>query len=101
MYAGKPIRCLVNPRLGHECETAPAAAEVKRIVVVGGGVAGLAAAAISSERGHDVILLEEAPTLGGNMRLASFPPGKKALLRIWFVRGWCARKKRASRCVLA
>lgn len=93
MYAGKPIRCLVNPRLGHECETVPAAVAAKRIVVIGGGVAGLAAAAISSERGHDVILLEEAPALGGNMRLASFPPGKGPIADM--VRSWVVRAQKA------
>lgn len=93
MYVGKPIRCLANPRLGHECETVPAAVAAKRIVVVGGGVAGLAAATISSERGHDVILLEEAPTLGGNMRLASFPPGKGLIADM--VRSWVVRAQKA------
>ena len=93
MYAGKPIRCLVNPHLGHECETVPAAVAAKRIVVIGGGVAGLAAAAISSERGHDVILLEEAPALGGNMRLASFPPGKGPIADM--VRSWVVRAQKA------
>ena len=93
MYAGKPIRCLANPRLGHESEIVPAAVAVKRIVVVGGGVAGLATAAISAERGHDVILLEEAPTLGGNMRLASFPPGKGPIADM--VRSWVVRAQKA------
>lgn len=89
MYCGKPIRCLANPRLGHESEAIPAASPQKRIVVVGGGVAGLAVSAISAERGHDVMLLEEQETLGGNMRLAAFPPGKgdiSDLVRSWIVR---------------
>ena len=93
MYAGKPIRCLANPRLGHESEIVSAAVAVKRIVVVGGGVAGLATAAISAERGYDVILLEEAPTLGGNMRLASFPPGKGPIADM--VRSWIVRAQKA------
>lgn len=93
MYAGKPIRCLANPRLGHECEAVAAASSAKRIVVVGGGVAGLAAAAISAERGHSVVLLEEAPTVGGNMRLAAFPPGKGDIAGM--VRSWAVRAQKA------
>lgn len=93
MYAGKPIRCLANPRLGHESEIVPAAVAVKRIVVVGGGVAGLATAAISAERGHGVILFEGANTLGGNMRLASFPPGKGPIADM--VRSWVVRAQKA------
>lgn len=93
MYAGKPIRCLANPRLGHESEIVPAAVAVKRIVVVGGGVAGLATAAISAERGYEVILFEGANTLGGNMRLASFPPGKGPIADM--VRSWVVRAQKA------
>lgn len=93
MYAGKPIRCLANPRLGHECEAISAADPAKRVVVVGGGVAGLAVAAISAERGHETILLEESSTLGGNMRLASFPPGKGDIVDM--VRSWLVRAQKA------
>lgn len=93
MYQGKPIRCLANPRLGHECEAIPVAIAPKRIVVVGGGVAGLAAGALCAERGHEVVLLEEAPTLGGNMRLAAFPPGKGDIADM--VRSWAVRAQKA------
>lgn len=89
MYCGKPIRCLANPRLGHECEAVVPASPRKRIAVAGGGVAGLAAAAICAERGHSVVLLEESQELGGNMRLAAFPPVKgdiSDLVRSWIVR---------------
>lgn len=93
MYCGKPIRCLANPRLGHENEAIPEANPSKRIVVVGGGVAGLAAAAISAERGHNVTLFEERETLGGNMRLAAFPPGKGDITDM--VRSWIVRAEKA------
>ena len=93
MYQGKPIRCLANPRLGHECEVVPVAIAPKRVVVVGGGVAGLAAGALSAERGHNVVLLEEAATLGGNMRLAAFPPGKGDIADL--VRSWAVRAQKA------
>ncbi len=75
MYKGKPITCLVNPMLGRENELVPAE-ESKKVMVVGGGVGGLMAAWMSAVRGHEVTLYESTETLGGQMRLAAFPPGK-------------------------
>lgn len=75
MYAGKPITCLVNPFLGREAELQPAD-EKKKVMVVGGGVSGLYAAWVSAIRGHEVTLYEASETLGGQMRLAAYPPGK-------------------------
>lgn len=92
MYAGKPIRCLANPCLGHEAEPAAPADAPKRVVVAGGGPGGLAAAFIAAERGHRVVLLEERDVLGGNMRLAAYPPGKgeiSGMIRSYIVR--CAK----------
>ncbi len=45
-------------------------------MVIGGGVAGLCAAFIAQEKGHEVTLYEAGDNLGGNMRLAAYPPGK-------------------------
>ena len=45
-------------------------------MVIGGGVAGLCAAFIAQEKGHQVTLYEASDKLGGNMRLAAYPPGK-------------------------
>jgi NADPH-dependent 2,4-dienoyl-CoA reductase/sulfur reductase-like enzyme len=45
-------------------------------MVAGGGVAGLYAAATAALRGHEVTLFEATETLGGQMRLAAYPPGK-------------------------
>lgn len=75
MFQGKPIECLVNPRVGHENELEKAET-VKNVMVIGGGVGGLYAAYISKLRGHEVTVYERSDTLGGNMRLAAFPPGK-------------------------
>ncbi len=89
MYQGKPLRCLVNPFLGHEVAGEPEAEVKKKVMVVGGGVAGLAAAFIAAERGHSVTLYESKETLGGNMRLAAFPPGKgdiSNMIRAYIVR---------------
>lgn len=76
MYAGEPIRCLTNPVLGHEAEEMPKAEKVKNIVVIGGGVGGMCAAYMLAEKGHKVALYEASDKLGGNMRLAAYPPGK-------------------------
>ena len=48
----------------------------KKVVVVGGGPGGLYAAYVCALLGHDVTLYEEKEMLGGNMRLAAYPPGK-------------------------
>jgi 2,4-dienoyl-CoA reductase (NADPH2) len=64
--------CWVNPRAGKESEFPLRAAAVpKKVVVVGGGPAGLATAMYASERGHRVTLIEKAQELGGAFRLAS------------------------------
>lgn len=76
MYQGKAIQCLTNPFLGHEGEEILKTEKPKKVMVIGGGVGGMSAAFISAERGHDVTLYEEADKLGGNMRLAAYPPGK-------------------------
>ncbi len=76
MYKGQPICCLTNPSLGRELEGVKPAEVKKKIYVIGGGPAGLCAAFTSANRGHDVTLFEASDVLGGNMRLAAYPPGK-------------------------
>lgn len=75
MYKGEAISCLVNPLVGREAELKQAT-ERKKVMVVGGGVGGMLAAWVSAYRGHDVTLFESTDTLGGQMRLAAYPPGK-------------------------
>lgn len=65
------VDCAVNPRTGKERElAAPRSARAKRVVVVGGGPAGLEAARVAAERGHRVTLFERGGQLGGALRWA-------------------------------
>lgn len=75
MFKGNPIKCLVNPSVGREAEITPAETK-KKVAVVGGGPGGLYAAYMAALRGHDVTLFEKAADLGGNFRIAAYPPGK-------------------------
>jgi len=77
-FTGKTASCLVNPRAGRETRLvyAPAPSR-RRIAVVGGGPAGLSCASVAAERGHDVVLFERSPELGGQFNLAKRVPGKQ------------------------
>jgi len=70
--------CIVNPRACHETELNYLPTEnVKNIAVVGAGPAGLAAASIAAERGHNVHLFEASDRLGGQFNMAKIIPGKE------------------------
>ncbi|WIB25242.1 FAD-dependent oxidoreductase [Curtobacterium sp. MCSS17_015] len=75
---GAPVSCLVNPRAARELlfPLRPTA-RPKRVDVVGGGPAGLAAAVDAARRGHDVRLWEASDVLGGQFGLAAAVPGKE------------------------
>jgi thioredoxin reductase len=77
-HAGYSISCIQNPITGREITLgAPAPiAGRKRVLVAGGGPAGMKAAAAAAERGHDVVLCEAAPRLGGQALLAQLLPGR-------------------------
>lgn len=74
---GLPITCLTNPALGREeqynIEKSPFA---KKIVIVGGGPGGMAAARILSLRGHKAVIIESANELGGRLKAAAIAPFK-------------------------
>jgi NADPH-dependent 2,4-dienoyl-CoA reductase/sulfur reductase-like enzyme len=86
------ISCLVNPSAGREFawggDGFTAATLARRVLVVGGGPAGLEAARVAAERGHRVELAEAGPELGGAFRLAGLQPrrGQITELIAWYRR---------------
>ncbi len=72
IFLHKPLSCAVNPATGREAEFAMAAVEKpKRVLIVGGGPAGMEAARVAALRGHQVILCEKTERLGGSAFFAS------------------------------
>jgi 2,4-dienoyl-CoA reductase-like NADH-dependent reductase (Old Yellow Enzyme family)/thioredoxin reductase len=84
---GKAIGCVQNPVIGREAELAEIrpAGRGKRVVVVGGGAAGLEAARVAAIRGHRVTLLEAGPALGGQILAAARAPKREdyRLIATW------------------
>jgi 2,4-dienoyl-CoA reductase-like NADH-dependent reductase (Old Yellow Enzyme family)/thioredoxin reductase len=71
--------CSINPVIGHEQrwkEQYQPAEKPKRVVVVGGGIAGCEAARVAAMRGHQVTLLEQGKRLGGQLLIALKAPGR-------------------------
>lgn len=76
----KKLVCTVNPYIGKEgisCTTKTT--QPKKILIIGGGPAGLSAAHLLSSRGHNVTLWEKESQLGGSFRYASLAPRKESL----------------------
>jgi len=76
MHRGLPISCIQHPETGRELTYARAnpAGSRKRILVAGGGPAGMKAAAVAAQRGHQVLLCEASSQLGGQVNLAQLLP---------------------------
>lgn len=75
-HKGLPISCIQHPETGRELlygQPKPSARS-KRILVVGGGPAGMKAAAVAAQRGHRVTLYEASAQLGGQIQLAQLLP---------------------------
>ena len=77
---GKPISCTVNPSV--QSDAVEPSADKKKVLVIGGGPAGMEAAYIAKMRGHEVVLCEKTQELGGLLRLAAVPIGKQELCKV-------------------
>ena len=86
-FFDRRVRCAVNPETANEATVSvrlrQAAADPQRVVVVGGGPAGLEAARVAALRGHRVTLLEKSSVLGGALRFAALVYEPNAELLAW------------------
>ncbi len=82
-FFDRPIECLVNPLCGRELTlTEEAVTEPKKILVIGGGPAGMECAYRAAKRGHSLVLREKADRLGGQLRLAAITSAHKDFERL-------------------
>ena len=85
IHLHKGLACTVNPMVSRELALKPVLsrkAEPKRLAVIGGGAAGMAAATMAAKRGHAVQLFEAANQLGGQLNLAHKPPHREEIGRL-------------------
>jgi len=85
LQAGLPITCLVNPTAGREGAwplTPRKTSTARRVLVVGGGPAGLEAASVAASQGHDVTLWEGSRKLGGELNLLEAMPQRRDFLKL-------------------
>lgn len=74
----EPVECLCNPKAGREKDRGPIkASRPLRVMVIGGGPAGMAAALSAAECGHSVSIYEAQSSLGGQLFIAGAPPGRE------------------------
>lgn len=81
--SGQNFRCTVNPYVSHEEDPhfqVPKAEHPGKVLVIGGGPAGISAAVLSAQAGHQVELWEKSQELGGNLNAAGAPSFKKDLM---------------------
>lgn len=80
-YFNLPIHCSVNPQIGRDSDYkfAPLPTEKKRVLIAGGGPAGMEAAITASRRGHEVILCEKDSALGGLLQVVEKESFKKRI----------------------
>ena len=89
LLIGKGVTCALRPATLHEKEySITPAKEKKKVMVIGGGIAGMEAARLSALRGHEVVLYEEGDKLGGVFIAAAMPEFKEADKKLieWYKR---------------
>ena len=82
VLALEPGSCVVNPEVGREYLLgAPVtASEFRKVLVIGAGPAGMAAARMAALRGHRVLVLDEKRHVGGLAHAAAIPPGRSEIM---------------------
>ncbi len=76
-HGGSGLSCAINPSVGREANTQITPVETKkRVMVIGGGIAGMEAARVAALRGHEVTLYEKEGQLGGQLQIAAKAPGR-------------------------
>jgi len=81
VFQREPVTCMVNPAAGMEKEfPVTPASKKKKVLIIGGGPAGMKAAVTASDRGHQVILVEKSSRLGGQLLLNEKIPGREEIL---------------------
>ena len=82
----KTLGCILNPEVGYEGVTKDSTLleteNIKKVMVVGAGPAGMEAARVASEKGHDVTVYESKKTVGGQVKLASKGAGRENMHKI-------------------
>jgi 2,4-dienoyl-CoA reductase (NADPH2) len=77
-FSNKRASCLVNPRACHETELVYAkTSKPRKVAVVGAGPAGMSAATVAAECGHQVTLFDSSDSVGGQFKIAAQIPGKE------------------------
>lgn len=78
LFVVQPVECLCNPLAGHELTAVSGKTDSpKKILVCGGGPAGMSAAATAAQHGHEVVIYEKSERLGGQLLIAGSPPGRE------------------------
>ena len=79
--SGQGLHCVINPLVGYNDKPFKPADKKKKYAVIGAGLAGMQAALILNERGHDAVIYEK-DKIGGQFNLAWLPPNKESLREI-------------------
>ncbi len=84
IFLNQGLRCAVNPATGceYECNDTPITTK-KRVLIIGGGPAGMEAARVAAMRGHEVILCEKSKRLGGTLFFAALAYEANGKLVSW------------------